>query len=304
MFDLEEFLSSHDSLMREFSFTLNLNLFDAEDIVQEVVLLSIEDSNSTDSQLDIYKWFMVEIAKHSRKRNRDKTALPLYEFDFPDFAPFLQEDYKEQVSSMKNLNIETSFEFLFFLQYMNFEERLILVLKNYFKNDYISLSSEILEIEERKVLEILEDSKKQYSLIFNKWKKNIPFPDSNGSVKTDQLIKEFLSALRSRNRVLLEKIFLNDVELVVSEEKRTGNEFVSTACLELLKKSGKILHLDLIELNGCFGFLVWSRSDNNSEWSRSAVILFLADEKFICSLKWYMDGHLFRNIVCQNPVIS
>ena len=306
MFNLEEFLSSQDSLMREFAYTLSLDLFDADDIVQEVILLSIESPDSIDTQLDVFKWFMVEIAKLSKKKNNDRLVLPLDEFDFPDFAPFLQVEYKEQIYSLcdPKLKVEISFEFLFFLQYMDFEQRLIVVLKNYFKNEYVSLSSEILEIEEKKILEIFEDSKKQYSVIFNKWKKNIPFPVSSQEEKTVQLIHKFTKALQIRDKNILEKIFIPDIELIVGGEKRTGNEFVSIACLDLLKKSGKILHLDLIRLNGCFGILVWSRSDNSSEWTRSAFILFLADENFICSLKWYLDVHLFRNIVCENPVIS
>ena len=306
MFNLEEFLSSQDSLMREFAYTLSLDLFDADDIVQEVILLSIESPDSIDTQPDVFKWFMLEIAKLSKKRNNNTLILTLDEFNFPDFAPFLQGEYKEQIYSLckPKLKVDISFEFLFFLQYMNFEQRLIVVLKNYFKNEYISLSSEILEIEEKKILEIFENSKKQYSVIFNKWKKNIPFPVSNQEEKTDQLIQQFIKALQIRDKKLLENIFIPEVELIVSEEKRTGNEFVSAACLDLLKKSGKILHLDIIELNGCFGILVWSRSDNNSEWTRSAFILFLANENFVCSLKWYLDGHLFRNIVCDNPMIS
>ena len=109
---------------------------------------------------------------------------------------------------------------------MDFEQRLIVVLKNYFKNEYVSLSSEILEIEEKKILEIFEDSKKQYSVIFNKWKKNIPFPVSSQEEKTVQLIHKFTKALQIRDKNILEKIFIPDIELIVGGEKRTGNEFV------------------------------------------------------------------------------
>ena len=306
MFNLEEFLSSQDSLLREFAFTLNLDLFDADDIVQEIILLSIEKSSSIDSETDLFKWFILEISKLSKKRNNEKSALPLYEFDFPDLSPFLQPEFKEHVTNLSKpkIKIETSLQFLFFLQYMNFEERLVLVMKNYFVKDYISLSSQVLEIEKEKISEIIEDAKKQYSLIFNKWKNNIPFPESNGDTKLDILSKKFIDALQKRDKSLLEKIFLNDIELTVSTEKRTGNEFVSIACLDLLKKSGKILCFNEIRLNGCLGILVWSRSDNSSEWSRVAFVLFLGNEKLICSMKWYFDGHLFRNIICENPIIS
>ena len=306
MFKLEEFLSAEDSLLREFAFTLNLDLFDAEDIVQEAVLLSIEEPKVISPNSDIFQWFIFQISKLSQKRNNEKPALALYEFDFPDFAPFLQSEYKEQISSLskQNIKIETSFEFLFFLQYMNFEQRLVLVMKNFFKNEYVSLSSKILGIKKEKISEIIESSKKQYSLIFNKWKNNIPFPVSNEGEEINSLMDKFKEALKERDKSLLEKIFFNDIELVVSGEKRTGNKFVSVACLDLLKKSGKILYFDEIHLNGCSGILVWSRSDNSSEWNRSAVILLLANEKFVCSLKWYFDTHLFRNIVCGNPPSS
>lgn len=306
MFNLEEFLSSEDSLLREFAFTLNLDLFDAEDIVQEAVLLAIEKPDAILPNSDIFRWFVFQISKLSQKRKNDKPALPLYEFNFPDFAPFLQAEYKKQISSLSKRKTKTkiSFEFLFFLQYMNFEQRLVLVIKNFFENEYVSMSSEILGIKEEKISEIIEESKKQYSLVFNKWKKNIPFPVSNEREEANALIDKFKDALQKRDKSLLEKIFLNDIELVVGGEKRTGNEFVSVACIDLLKKSGKILCFDEIHLNGCSGILVWSRSDNSSEWNRSAVILFLENEKLVCSLKWYFDSHLFRSIIFENPLSS
>ena len=231
MFNLEEFLSSEDSLLREFAFTLNLDLFDAEDIVQEAVLSAIEKPDAISPNSDIFRWFVFQISKFSQKRNNDKLALPLYEFNFPDFAPFLQVEYKKQISSLSKRKTKTkiSFEFLFFLQYMNFEQRLVLVIKNFFENEYVSMSSEILGIKEEKISEIIEESKKQYSLVFNKWKKNIPFPVSNEREEANALIDKFKDALQKRDKSLLEKIFLNDIELLVGGEKRTGNEFVSVA---------------------------------------------------------------------------
>ncbi len=251
------------------------------------------------------EWFYTTCTEAALSRLREKPPLELNEFDLPDLIQTKGSCANGEIKSIEASGVwpSVSLEFLFPLQYMTPEQRVVVVLRDGVEDgDRIAASSLGMKIQE--VFEIADDADKKRVQIRKLWKGNLFFASTKDLAKTARVIERFVEALGFRDKVLLQGLMSPDVELIVRDERRTGDDFVAVACTELLGQMGGKLTFSPVWLNGCHGVLIWTWRTRRNEWLRCGAITVLSDDSDIKAMKWYLDGHLLRAIQVESPRVS
>ena len=302
MIDLEKYTQEYWGLMRQHAYRLTGSVLDADDTVQDTMLRAIEMGPALENVENHPEWLYTACTEAALSQLREKTPLELNEFDLPDLIQTRDScaygEIKSIEASAEWPNV--SLKFLFPLQYMTPEQRAITVLRDGVEDgDRIAASSLGVKIQE--VFKIAEDAEKKRAKIQKRWRENMYFVSTKDLAKTARVFERFVEALGFRDKALLQGLMLPDVELVVRNERRTGDDFVAVACTELLGQMGEKLTFSPVWLNGCRGVLIWTWRTRRNEWMRCGAITVLSDDLNIRAMKWYLDGHLLRAIQAESP---
>ena len=302
MIDLEKYTQAYWGLMRQHAYRLTGNILDADDTVQDTMLRAIEMGPALENVENHPEWLYTACTEAALSRLREKPPLELNEFDLPDLIQTRDSCAYGEIKSIEASAAwpSVSLEFLFPLQYMTPEQRAIVVLRDGVEDgDRIAASSLRVKIQE--VFKIADDAEKKRAQIRKRWRGNVYFVSSKDLVKTARVFERFIEALGFRDKALLQGLMSPDVELVVRDERRTGDDFVAVACTELLGQMGEKLTFSPVWLNGCRGVLIWTWRTRRNEWLRCGAITVLSDDTNIKAMKWYLDSHLLRAIQVESP---
>ncbi len=305
MIDLEKYTQEYWGLMRQHAYRLTGSILDADDIVQDTILRAIEMGPALENIEDHPEWLYTACTTAALSRLREKTPLELNEFDLPDLIQTRGSSTNGETKSIEASAMwpSVALEFLFPLQYMMPEQRVVIVLRDGVEDgDRIAASSIGVKIQE--VFKIADNAEKIRAQIQKHWRGNIFFASPKVPSKIARVFERFVEALGFRDKVLLQGLMSPGVELIVRDERRTGDDFVALACTELLGQMGEKLTFSPVWLNGCRGVLIWTWRTRRNEWLRCGAITVLCDDSNIKAMKWYLEGHLLRAIQTEAPRVS
>ena len=305
MIDLEKYTQEYWGLMRQHAYRLTGSILDADDIVQDAMLRAIEMGPALNNIEDHPEWLYTACTEAALSRLREKKPLELNEFDFPDLIQTAGSSANGVTKSIEAGAVwpSVALEFLFPLQYMTPEQRAVVVLRDGVEDgDRIAASAMGVKIQE--VFKIADNADNKRAQIQKHWGKNLFCATTDDHAKVARVFERFVEALGFRDKVLLQGLMSPGVELVVRDERRTGDDFVAMACAELLGQLGEKLTFSPVWLNGCRGVLIWTWRTMRNEWLRCGAIMVLNDEFNIKAMKWYLDGHLLRAIQTEVPQTS
>ena len=251
------------------------------------------------------EWLYISCTEAALSRLREKKPLQLNEFDFPDLIQTTGSSTNEETKSIEASATwpSVSLEFLFPLEYLTPEQRVVVVLRDGAEDgDRIAASAMRLKIQE--IFKIADSADKKRVEIQKHWGRKVFLSSTQDQVKAERVFERFVEALGFRDKVLLQGLMSPDVELIVREERRTGDDFVVVACTELLSQMGEKLTFSPVWLNGCRGVLIWAWRTRSNEWLKCGAVTVLSDDSNIKAMKWYLDGHLLRAIQIEVPQVS
>ena len=305
MIDLEKYTREYWGLMRQHAYRLTGSILDADDIVQDTMLRAIEMGPALENIKDHPEWLYISCTEAALSRLREKKPLQLNEFDFPDLIQTTGSSTNEETKSIEASATwpSVSLEFLFPLEYLTPEQRVVVVLRDGAEDgDRIAASAMRLKIQE--IFKIADSADKKRVEIQKHWGRKVFLSSIQDQVKAERVFERFVEALGFRDKVLLQGLMSPDVELIVREERRTGDDFVVVACTELLSQMGEKLTFSPVWLNGCRGVLIWAWRTRSNEWLKCGAVTVLSDDSNIKAMKWYLDGHLLRAIQIEVPQVS
>ena len=305
MIDLEKYTQEYWGLMRQHAYRLTGSISDADDIVQDTMLRAIEMGPALENIEDHPEWLYTACTEAALSRLREKQPLELNEFDLPDLIQTTGSSANGVTKSVEAGAVwpSVALEFLFPLQYMTPEQRAVVVLRDGVEDgDRIAASSIGVKIQE--VFKIADNADKKRAQIQKYWGKKLFFVSTDDQVKATRVFERFVEALGFRDKVLLQGLMSPGVELIVRDERRTGDDFVAVACTELLGQMGEKLTFSPVWLNGCRGVLIWTWRTRRNEWLRCGAITILSDDSNVKAMKWYFGGHLLRAIQTEVPQVS
>ena len=291
--------------MRQHAYRLTGSILDADDIVQDTMLRAIEMGPALENIKDHPEWLYISCTEAALSRLREKKPLQLNEFDFPDLIQTTGSSTNEETKSIEASATwpSVSLEFLFPLEYLTPEQRVVVVLRDGAEDgDRIAASAMRLKIQE--IFKIADSADKKRVEIQKHWGRKVFLSSTQDQVKAERVFERFVEALGFRDKVLLQGLMSPDVELIVREERRTGDDFVVVACTELLSQMGEKLTFSPVWLNGCRGVLIWAWRTRSNEWLKCGAVTVLSDDSNIKAMKWYLDGHLLRAIQIEVPQVS
>ena len=305
MIDLEKYTQEYWGVIRQHAYRLTGSILDADDIVQDTMLRAIEMGPALENIEDHPEWLYTACTEAALFRLREKKPLELKEFDLPDLVQTMGSSSNGVTKSIEAGAVwpSVALEFLFPLQYMTPEQRAVVVLRDGVEDgDRIAASAMGVKIQE--VFKIAEYADKKRAQIHKYWGKNLFFSSTDEQEKASRVFERFVEVLGFRDKVLMQGLMSPGVELVVRGERRTGDDFVAVACMELLGQMGEKLTFSPVWLNGCRGVLIWTWRTRRSEWLRCGAITILSDDSNVKAMKWYLDGHLLRAIQTEIPQVS
>ena len=305
MIDLEKYTREYWGLMRQHAYRLTGSILDADDIVQDTMLRAIEMGPALENIKDHPEWFYISCTEAALSRLREKKPLQLNDFDFPDLIQTTGSSTNEETKSIEASATwpSVSLEFLFPLEYMTPEQRVVVVLRDGAEDgDRIAASAMRLKIQE--IFKIADSADKKRAEIQKHWGKKVFLSSIQDQAKAERVFERFVEALGFRDKVLLQGLMSPDVELIVRDERRTGDDFVVVACTELLSQMGEKLTFSPVWLNGCRGVLIWTWRTRRNEWLKCGAVTVLSDDSNIKAMKWYLEGHLLRAIQIEVPQVS
>ena len=305
MIDLEKYTREYWGLMRQHAYRLTGSILDADDIVQDTMLRAIEMGPALENIKNHPEWLYISCTEAALSRLREKKPLQLNEFDFPDLIQTTGSSTNEETKSIEASATwpSVSLEFLFPLEYLTPEQRVVVVLRDGAEDgDRIAASAMRLKIQE--IFKIADSADKKRVEIQKHWGRKVFLSSTQDQVKAERVFERFVEALGFRDKVLLQGLMSPDVELIVREERRTGDDFVVVACTELLSQMGEKLTFSPVWLNGCRGVLIWAWRTRSNEWLKCGAVTVLSDDSNIKAMKWYLDGHLLRAIQIEVPQVS
>ena len=166
------------------------------------------------------------------------------------------------------------------LQYMTPEQRAVVVLRDGMEDgDRIAASAIGVKIPE--IFRIADNADIKCAQIQKHWSKKLFCATTDNPVKAARVFERFVEALGFRDKVLLQGLMSPGVELIVRDERRTGDDFVVVACMELLGQMGEKLTFSPVWLNGCRGVLIWTWRTRRNEWLRCGAITILSDKSYV-----------------------
>ncbi len=302
MIDLETYTQEYWGLMRQHAYRLTGSILDAEDIAQDAMLRAIEMGPALENVEDHHEWLYTACTEAALSRLRERKPLQVKEFDLPDLIQTTGSSTNGETKPIEAYTTwpSVALEFLFPLQYMTPEQRAVVVLRDGIEDgDRIAASAMRLTIQE--VFSVADHAHKKRMEIKKYWETRGFFASGATQEKTARVFERFVEALGFRDKVLLQGLMGPAVELIVREERRTGDDFVAVACTELLGQMGEKLTFSPVWLNGCRGVLIWVWRTRRSEWLKCGAITVLSDGMNIKAMKWYLDGHLLRSIQAETP---
>ena len=305
MIDLEKYTQEYWGLMRQHAYRLTGSILDADDIVQDTMLRAIEMGPALENIEDHPEWLYTACTEAALSRLRERKPLDFNEFDLPDLIQTKGSSTNGETKSIEANAVwpSVTLEFLFPLQYMKPEQRAVVVLRDGVEDgDRIAASSIGVKIQE--VFKIADKADKKRAQIQKHWRGNVLFASAKDTAKTARVFERLVEALGFRDKVLLQGLMAPGAELIVRDERRTGDDFVAMACTELLGQMGEKLTFSPVWLNGCRGVLIWTWRTRRNEWLRCGAITVLSDDSNIRAMKWYLDDHLLRSIQAEAPRVS
>ena len=291
--------------MRQHAYRLTGSVLDADDIAQDTMLRAIEMGSALENIDDHYEWLYSACTEEALSRLRERKPLQLNEFDLPDLIQTTGSSTNGESKSIEASAAwpSVALEFLFPLQYMTPEQRVVVVLRNGIEDgDRIAASA--MEIRIQEVFKIADNADKKRAQIQKYWERNVFFASTKDQTQAARVFERFLETLGFRDKVLLQGLMAPDVELIVRDERRTGDDFVAMACTELLGQMGEKLTFGPVWFNGCRGVLIWTWRTRRNEWLKCGAVTVLSDDSNIKAMKWYLDGHLLRAIHAEAPQAS
>ena len=180
MIDLEKYTREYWGLMRQHAYRLTGSILDADDIVQDTMLRAIEMGPALENIKDHPEWLYSACTEAALSRLREKTPLELNEFDLPDL---IQTTGASTSAGTKSIEASVTWpsvalEFLFPLQYMTPEQRVVVVLRDGAEDgDRIAASTIGVKIQE--VFEIADSAGKKQRQIQKHWEKNVFFASTS-----------------------------------------------------------------------------------------------------------------------------
>ncbi|MEK6709998.1 MAG: sigma factor [Nitrospinota bacterium] len=300
MIDLEQFSRRHWGPLRRHAYRLTGSLLDAEDAVQETMLRAVEMGPALDNVGDPAEWLHVAATEAALALLHEHPPLALEAFELPDFVqtpgpgsgapPFAGEEGWPGVT----------LAFLFPLQYMEPEQRAVVVLRDALEDgDRIAASALSATLPE--VFQIAEAAERRRAEVRRRWGRNVPFAPLQDDPASARAFAKFTEALGFRDKALLQGLLLGEAELIGSGRRETGRDFVAAALAELLGEAGDDVRFTPVWLNGCRGLLVWVWQERRDEWQRAAALLAVCGESQVRALKWETDGHILRSIRAGEP---
>ena len=305
MIDLEKYTQEYWGLMRQHAYRLTGSILDADDIVQDTMLRAIEMGPALENIEDHSEWLYTACTEAALSRLREKKPLEVNEFDLPDLIQTRDSSTNGETKSIEASAVWPSIaiEFLFPLQYMTPEQRVVVVLRDGVE-DGDRIAASVIGVKIQEVFKIADNAEKKRAQIQKHWRGNVFFASIKVPAKTARVFERFVEALGLRDKVLLQGLMSPGVELIVRDERRTGDDFVAVACTELLGQMGEKLTFSPVWLNGCRGVLIWTWRTRRNEWLRCGAITVLSDDSNIKAMKWYLEGHLLRAIQTEAPRVS
>lgn len=302
MIDLEKYARAYWGLMRQHAYRLTGSVLDADDVAQEAMLRAIELGPALESVEDHPAWLYAACTEAALRLLRERKPLPPDEFDLPDPAQTAgpSEDGESRPLEADAGWPSVALEFLFPLQYMTPEQRVVVVLRDG-TEDGDRIASAALGLKIQEVFKIAGGADEKRAEIKRRWRGGAPFASAENGEKAARVFDRFVEALGFRDKALLQGVMAPEAELVVRGERRKGDDFVAVACAELLGQMGEKLTFSPVWLNGCRGALVWTWRTRRAEWLRCGAVTVLNDDSSVKAMKWYLDGHLLRAVRAEAP---
>lgn len=305
MIDLEKYTQEYWGLMRQHAYRLTGSILDADDIVQDTMLRAIEMGPALENIEDHSEWLYKACTEAALSRLRERKPLELKEFDLPDLIQTRDSSTNGETKSIEASAVwpSVAIEFLFPLQYMTPEQRIVVVLRDGVE-DGDRIAASVMGVKIQDVFKIAENADEKRAHIHKYWGKNLFSGSTDEQEKTARVYERFVEALGFRDKVLLQGLMSPGVEFIVRDERRTGDDFVAVACTELLDQMGEKLTFSPVWFNGYRGVLIWTWRTRRNEWLRCGAIMVLNDDLNVKAMKWYLDGHLLRVIQAEVPQTS
>ena len=297
MIDLEKFTQEYWGLLRRHAYRLTGSILDAEDISQETMLRVVEMGPSLENIDDHNEWLHTAATEAAFELLKSHKPVSLEEFDLPDLIQTNGACTDPNFRSLEGEDYwpEVPLHFLFPLQYMEPEQRPVVVLRDGFE-DGDRMAAEALHVTIPEVFEIAEEAEKIRSSVRKRWGSTVPFVSLDNNEKSEKVFKRFLEIFQMKDKVLLQQVMWKNTEMILGPERTTGEDFVATELASFAKGMGDKIRFSPVWLNGYRGVLIEDWQELRSEWLRVALGLILCSDREVRALKWFLDGHILRKI--------
>lgn len=297
MIDLEEFTREYWGLLRRHAYRLTGSILDSEDVSQETMLRVVEMGPSLENIDDHNEWLHTAATEAAMDLLKRHKPISIEEFDLPDL---IQTTGACAEPGFRSLEGEADWpgmalHFLFPLQYMESEQRAVVVLRDGFE-DGDRMAATALHITIQEVFKIAEEAEKVHTAVRKRWGSTVPFVPLGDDEKSEKVFNRFLETFQLKDKILLQQVLWKNAEMILGPERTTGEDFVATELASLSKGMGDKLRFSPVWLNGCRGVLIEDWQGLRSEWLRVALALILCSDREVRALKWFLDGHILRKI--------
>jgi len=301
MIDLEQFSREHWGPLRRHAYRLTGSILDAEDAVQETMLRAVEMGPALDSIDNHPEWLHVAATEAAIELLNGHPPLPLDTLELPDLVQTAGPGAGPPLEGEEGWP-GVDLPFLFPLQYMEPEQRAVVVLRDALE-DGDRIAATALSATLPEIFQMAEAAERRRAEVRRRWGRHVPFSPLQDDPASARIFSKFTEALGMRDKALLQAILVPEAEMVMNAGRReSGGDFVATACAETLASIGDGLRFSPVWLNGCRGLLVWAWHPYRGEWLREAALMVLAEGSHVRTLKWETDGHILRTIQAEEPV--
>ncbi len=297
MFNLEKFSEEYWGRLRRHAYRLTGSILDAEDAAQETMLRAIEMGPALENISNHLEWLHIAATEAAVGILKSRRPIPLEEFDLPDL---IQTTGAGADSGSSPIEGEADWPgadlgFLFPLQYLEPEQRAVLVLRDGFE-DGDRMAAAALGVTIQEIFAVAEEAEKVRASVRKRWGGAVPFVPLRDDEKSEKVFGRFLEIFQMKDAVLMQQVLWKDAEMILAPERTTGQDFVATELTALAKGMGERFRFDPVWLNGCRGVLISTWRPNRSEWVRTALGLILCNEREVRAVKWCLEGHILRSI--------
>ncbi len=301
MIDLERYSREYWGLLRRHAYRLTGSLLDAEDVVQETMLRAIEMGPALENVEDHPEWLHIAATEAALPFMRGHRPLSLDVLELPDLVQTPGPGEAEPPEGGEESGWPgVSMDFLFPLLYMTPEQRAVLVLRDALE-DGDRIAAAALGVTLPEVFRLAGEAEARRAEVRRRWGRHVPFAPLRDDEASARTFARFIEALQMRDRALLQGLLLKDAEMVLRDERESGQDFVAAVLADFVASLGERLDFAPVWLNGCRGALVRCWRGRRSEWLRCAAALVLCEGRQVRTLKWELDGHILRSIRSPEP---